>query len=159
MPKAWPEGSGGRRLRWMGPAAIVLTLLGCGQGPGTAPVSGVVQFDGVPVTQGTVSFYPVAGGRPATGKLGPGGAFELSTFGNGDGALLGGHKVTISAMELINAPPPPKSLSEEISQSAPPPKAGPKARWIVPEKYSAQATSGLTATVVGGTNLIEFDLP
>lgn len=151
------------RARWRlsasGVAIAGLLLLGCDQGPQVAPVSGVVKFENTPVTQGTISFHPVAGGRPATGKLGAGGAFELSTFASGDGALLGEHKVTITAMELTDAAPAPKSLSEEISQPAPRATSGPKARWIIPEKFSAQATSELTATVADGANSIEFDLP
>lgn len=147
------------RLLASGVAVVAALLVGCDQGPDVSPVTGVVKFEGAPVTQGTISFYPTTGGRPATGDLGPDGSFELSTFAKGDGALLGEHKVTITAMQLTDAAPPPKSLAEEIAQPAAQASAGPKAKWLVPEKFSAQATSGLTATVANGANSIDFDLP
>jgi hypothetical protein len=35
----------------------------------------------------------------------------------------------------------------------------PKVEWLVPEKYSQQSTSPLTADVSGGTKPIDFALP
>jgi len=83
--------------------AMLLGLSGCG-GPGArvAPVKGKVVFDGKPVKGGSITFRPVASGteskagalgKPATGDVGDDGTFVLSTYGKGDGAVVGKHEV------------------------------------------------------------------
>jgi hypothetical protein len=75
-------------------------LCGCG-GPSMAPVKGHVMFNGKPVKEAAVTCSPVgAGGQKETGKPATGftdetGAFELSTFSNYDGALVGTHIVRV----------------------------------------------------------------
>ena len=137
---------------------LLFFVIGCDSKPNTGAVTGVVTFEGKPVTEGTVTFYPSEGGRPAIGHLGSDGAFTLTTFQVNDGALLGEHKVTIEAKQVTNVPPPPKSLAEEVSQASAP-RARAKVKWLVPEKYADQTNSGLTATVTDGANQIDFDLP
>lgn len=137
-----------------------MAVVGCNKGPELTPVTGTVEFDGKPVESGTISFYPASGGRPAVGKLGPGGHYQLSTLQEGDGALLGEHKVTIDSRKVIDGLPEPKSLQEEIEQANNNERRpSPKVVWIVPKKYRAQATSGLTASVNQGSNEIDFKLP
>lgn len=139
--------------------AAVVAAAGCGPGrPELAPVEGVVRFAGKPVEQGVVTFYPAAG-RPATGSLGPGGRYRLTTYESGDGALVGAHKVVIEAALVRNAAPPPASFAEEVSQSqVARPAAAPKVEWLAPEKYSQIATSNLEADVKPGDNVIDFNL-
>ena len=137
----------------------MLFTAGCNTGPETAQVSGVVSFDGEKVPEGTISFYPVAGGRPASGQIQSDGTYKLSTFDPGDGALLGDHKVAIESKKVTNAAPQPKSLQEEIANPGAGATANPSVSWIVPEKYAAVATSGLTATVSEGENEVNFTLP
>lgn len=139
--------------------AAVVAAAGCGEGrPELAPVEGVVSFAGKPVEQGIITFYPAAG-RPATGSLGPGGRYRLTTYESGDGALVGAHKVVIEAAIVRNATPPPKSFAEEVSQSqVARPAAAPKVEWLAPEKYSQIATSDLQAEVKPGDNVIDFNL-
>lgn len=86
-------------------ALLTACLIGCGGRQGaeyrTAPVRGVVVFQGQPVTAGTISLQPkeVAGaaegrtGRPASGELQADGSFVLSTYQPGDGAVVGKHRV------------------------------------------------------------------
>ena len=79
-----------------------LTITGCGGSPGpeTAYARGTVKMNGEPVTSGRVMFYPAESkgdgtGKPASGHLDSNGEFELSTYGSGDGAVVGEHLVTV----------------------------------------------------------------
>lgn len=119
-------------------------LVGCSDGrPKTAPVKGTVTYAGKPVDKGSISFIP--DGLPvATGELGPGGAYTLTTFKKGDGAVLGRHKVVITAFQESADP-------VEASAKLPPP--------LIPLKYMNLMTSGLTAEVKDGDNTIDFALP
>src|SRR5262245_52825147 len=76
----------------------LLTTVGCGAQPGTAPtarVSGTVTLNGNPIAGINVAFMP-SSGRPASGVTDASGHFTLSTFGTGDGAVLGSHKVALA---------------------------------------------------------------
>ncbi|MEM1303340.1 MAG: hypothetical protein AAGG46_00500 [Planctomycetota bacterium] len=80
--------------------------LGCtGADYNVAPVSGTISFDGRPLSGGQLMFAPVAsGGGDKAGKAGfakvqPDGSFVVSTYGDGDGAVVAKHRVT-----LINNP-------------------------------------------------------
>jgi hypothetical protein len=79
-----------------------VALAGCTKSPyELAPVQGRVTIDGVPLTQGKVMFAPTARGdnvnpgKPAFGAIGPDGHFTLTTFKEGDGAVVGVHWVTV----------------------------------------------------------------
>jgi len=78
-------------------------LIGCGGGSGheeTASVTGTVTLKGTPVTEGRIAFFPPKG-RPAMGTIQSDGTYTLTTFDPGDGALLGNHRVTITAKETV----------------------------------------------------------
>ncbi len=115
---------------------IALTSVGCGpKRPNIAPVKGHVLFDGQPLTTGSLATMPKAG-RGAKGVINSDGTFELSTFGKGDGATIGRHKVAVAAFE----------------SSA---KAGPESgngKLLVPERYTNPESSGLTIDVQPGGN-------
>lgn len=86
--------------------AIVLTaiLSGCGRNEfRVARTEGVVECNGQPVSGGVVFFSPIAdsdqttlAGKPASGDVDTDGSFTLSTYHDGDGAIVGRHKVTYS---------------------------------------------------------------
>src|SRR5262245_32383200 len=67
-----------------------------------APVKGKVMFNGKPVKEAQVTFAPAGAadqketGKPATGFTDENGDFELSTFKNYDGAIVGSHNVRVS---------------------------------------------------------------
>ncbi|MCA8984713.1 MAG: carboxypeptidase-like regulatory domain-containing protein [Planctomycetaceae bacterium] len=125
---------------------LLLVLPGCGGTslPATVSVSGIVTFNGEPLADATVVFYP-AEGKPATGKTGPDGVYKLTTFQADDGALPGKHKVAISKSSAA-----PESNSPEDMA---------KIKREIPDKYSNADTSGLTADVqVGQTADIDFNL-
>jgi hypothetical protein len=101
----WP-GLCRRRVGYVAPVAIGLSLLmglgGCSKSSfDLAPAGGVVTVDGVPFTTGNVMFAPIAtgddsrAGRPAMGRLQSDGSFVLSTYEEGDGAVVGEHWVHI----------------------------------------------------------------
>ncbi len=116
------------------------TLLMCFLIPGctpsdqlfVAPIGGTVTYKGKPVPNGTVMFMPAAG-PAATGELDPEGRFKLTTYSPGDGAILGSHAVSVTALEEM------KDVLPEQRSGLPKP--------IVPEKYLSHTTSGIKIEV------------
>ena len=141
-------------------AALILLLAGCGgpSRPATVPVSGRVTYQGKPVPLGQIVFYP-AKGRPAMGAIGADGSYRLTTFETaGDGATPGRYRVTIQATRTIGGGARPKSLEEEL-HGVGSGSGQTVTEWLVPEKYSRQESTPLTAEVKPGSNTINFDLP
>ncbi len=82
---------------------ISLQLTGCGSKGefSVARVSGTVKTaDGTPLTHGMLKFTPIPknakalAGKPAFGSI-TDGKFVLSTYGTGDGAVIGRHRVVL----------------------------------------------------------------
>lgn len=69
----------------------------------TAPARGIVTVDGRPMGFGRVQFSPVStgdalnAGKAAFGFINEDGTFSLTTYKEGDGATIGGHRVLISS--------------------------------------------------------------
>jgi hypothetical protein len=118
---------------------LLLVCVGCGSS-GVAPVSGTVMLDGKPLETGAIMTLPEAG-RGAQGRI-QNGRFQLSTFGTNDGALLGTHKVAVSA-------------SEPSRGSGPEAQVG---KLLVPQRYTNPDASGLTIDVQRGNNEVELRL-
>jgi hypothetical protein len=95
-----------------------------------APVKGKVLLDGQPLTVGSVNTLPTAG-RGAHGDIQSDGSFQLRTFAKNDGALVGRHKVSVSAYDSTG-PKGPES---------------PYGRLLVPQRYTNPESSGLTIDV------------
>ena len=83
-------------------AALAVVPLGCSRPPHElAPVRGTVTLDQTPLGGGRVMFAPIAAsqnrevGKPAFGQIQADGAFRLTTYREGDGAVVGEHWVTI----------------------------------------------------------------
>lgn len=78
-------------------ATLLVANTGCGSRPEVAPVRGTVNMDGKPLPGGRVMFQPIAAGedknvgRPALGQIQEDGSFVLTTFEEGDGAVVGAH--------------------------------------------------------------------
>lgn len=125
-------------------AAVLLVVVGCGPSrPKTAVVQGKVTYKGKPVYTGTINFVP-ANGTAATGQLSSDGSYRLKTFTDGDGAILGSHRVYIVAMDDKG------QAGLEAFTPLPPP--------IIPLKYTSLSTSDLTAEVKDEPNTFNFDL-
>lgn len=123
----------------------LLLVLGCRQDSKLGRVHGTVRLDEKPLTTGTIRFMPEAG-RSAAGKLQSDGTYTLGTYGESDGALIGVHKVAIIAYEAAGDGRP---AYENQGQSSKP---------LVPKRYMAPGTSGLTFDVKQGDNQADFDL-
>jgi hypothetical protein len=126
--------------------ALLAALNGCSrrQGLETAPVSGKVTYRGKPLPNGTVMFVP-GEGPAATGEIRPDGSYTLGTYTATDGAVLGNHKVSITALQNVG-----EALPEQRS---------PTPSSLLPAKYLNHENSGLTAEVKRGKNEVNFDLP
>lgn len=114
-----------------------------------ADVTGKVTLNGKPLEikpprgAGMVTFVPQdasENGRYAYGEIGPDGTFTMTTPDEGDGAVLGTYAVMISAGER-------DSDSEEASLVP-----------LIPRKYGSDQTSGLTAEVKEGDNVVDLKL-
>lgn len=90
----------------MGCSLVCGAISGCGGGDGeleVVAISGKVTCNGKPLGAGVgVQFVPVAAGantpyvgKSATAVLQADGTFSLSTYGDGDGAVLGRHRIVI----------------------------------------------------------------
>ncbi|MEP3480163.1 MAG: hypothetical protein ABJZ55_13005 [Fuerstiella sp.] len=100
--------------------AVLLLAPGCSDEQfETAAVSGTVISGADPVSSGTIIFNPIATGtntmvgKSATGFI-EDGKFTLSTYGNGDGAVVGEHSVIVTGKET-----PPADVDEVEWGSAP----------------------------------------
>lgn len=113
--------------------ASSLPSLGCGSSYELplADVEGRVLIDGRPLEQGQVLFVPEKG-RGAHASIAPDGTFTLSTYGDGDGAIVGPHRVSVSS----------RSTTGDDPNNIDAPKIS-----HIPERYSNPATSGLTFQV------------
>jgi hypothetical protein len=121
---------------------LCLGAVGCGGG--AAPVSGRVTLDGKALADATVSFQPSdagAAGPGSSGKTDSNGQFTLQVVGkNSNGALVGKHRVTISAKGNTEADDSGKKVSDRA-----------------PAWYNTQTT--LTFDVPsGGTDKANFEL-
>ena len=131
--------------------------MGCAQrGLPVQFVEGTVTLDGVAVADADVGFTPKEGseGVPAVGKTDVNGYYRLTSAqggGFGKGAVVGEYEVRVikfldlDAVEPVNPQP-----------GDPLPLAQP--RHHLPRQYADVKTSGLSATVKKGKNLIDFNL-
>jgi hypothetical protein len=137
-------------------SAITGTLLaalpGCGGGEfKTAPVTGKVTYQGQPVTAGSLTFAPVASGekalagRPGTGAVKSDGTYTLSTHKEGDGAVVGPHRVSYS-------PPPAENKTIEVDGSVQ------AVEPTEPQPYQGLAPKQPQVDVAKGSNTIDIEL-
>ena len=142
------------------PDAVVTLLLtlvacfaGCSEDATTASVSGIVRLDGKPLPLGIIRFIPSAG-RPASGEIQSDGTFTLGTYGKKDGALIGKHRVTVTAIQS-DAPVADPIARQNVSLNT---KRNPNLKRLVPTRYNGPTSSRLTFEVKPGQNHAEFDL-
>jgi hypothetical protein len=104
--------------------ALALTA-GCGSDdrPPLGRVWGTVTYNGKPLESGEVVFSPVLDsaartGQPAIGTI-SNGSYTMTTFDDGDGALVGDHIVTVKSNEVIRSEKPRKNDVEKIRTPGP----------------------------------------
>jgi hypothetical protein len=122
-------------IGWRGLAAMMAWALlsGCGgaDGPPAVPASGTVTFQGKPISKGGIQFQPEKG-RPASGTIADG-KFTLSTYKEGDGAIVGKHAVAVSVTEEV------KDKDGDTT-----------VKYLIPQKFANPTTSKITAEVPSG---------
>jgi hypothetical protein len=134
-------------MRWHLLATVfILVLTGCG-GISTAPVTGKVILDGKPLAGATVTFIPEGTnpGPTSSGQTDSNGQYSLAlvTDAHVKGAVVGKHKVKISAME---------GGGDSAAGADPKPRVD-----KVPAEYNTN--SGITFDVpAGGTSSADFKL-
>jgi hypothetical protein len=135
------------RGRWAA-GLVALLAFGCG-GSKVVPVSGKVTLDGVPLANAKVNFQPLGNGKinPGLGsyaKTNDQGEYSLMLVDqSGPGAIVGKHRVEISAFESEKRDP------NDDRERQPPDK--------VPARYNVK--SELTFEVPpGGTTKADFPL-
>jgi hypothetical protein len=123
---------------------------GCGgdkpkwQRPKPVHAGGVVRLNGQPLESALVTFTNPTLGVSASGRSDAEGKFTLTTFEQGDGAVPGKYKVSVSK---VIAPPGlvDKTAAPVMRRAGAPP--APQPRWLIPKRYGNAETSGLTAEV------------
>ncbi len=122
---------------------------GCGgSGTAVARVEGVVTLDGKRLSSGRVTFWPEAG-RSGSGWIEEDGTYTLGTFREFDGAVLGHHKVAVTAASKTPIGPPDFD------------RDGPARGWPrspIPVRYSNPESSGLAFEVRPGANQFHIAL-
>ena len=131
--------------------AMVLAI-GCGDSKKFAPVSGKVTLNGKPLPSAHVMFQPdvdpgsIQGGEGSAGKTNDKGEFTLKSSTGKTGAMVGTHRVSISALE-----------AQVGDRDTRPPRGGPPLADKVPARYNSK--SELTFPVPrGGSDKADFDL-
>lgn len=124
-------------------ALLLATHAGCSPSHQleTAEVHGTVTLDGRPVTAGGVMFLPDRG-RGATAKISSDGTYRLTTYVDGDGAIVGKHQVSIL---------PPYAAGETDLPSAP--------AQSIPARYHNGGSSRIEVEVQAGqVNVVDLKL-
>lgn len=135
-----------RCILFTGLGCVLVGFAGCGgDGPEVIPIRGEVLYKGEPlkdVPQGLVRYLPKnnSQGRQASGRIQPDGSFVLTTFKGDDGVVPGDYDITVSA---YTTQPELTRAQVEASHGA----GIPKARLLIPDKFTEPTTSGLSDTV------------
>ena len=142
------------RLRGFGYVAIAL-LIGCSsRDPNrleTVPVSGTVTFNGKPVDNAFVSFVARQENIAANGVTDAQGRFALTTYEDGDGAVIGVHDVSVN--KTSGKASTAVVIEDDPAGYAPGITPPPVVTYHIPERYSQPSSSGLKVTVEkGGKN-------
>jgi len=131
--------------------AVGLGLLTVGCSSGKLPLAsagGKVTYQGKPLEFGTILFQPTGGGLTARGEIQPDGTFVLGTYSDGDGAVIGKHKISITCNDTQR---PGYTLAPGAEATV--------GKSLIPEKYTEAETSGLQAEVTAdGDNQFTFEL-
>ena len=142
---------------------LLIACVGCGDSAyDVAPVRGRVLCNGKPVGSGVIAFTPVGGvagrtegsGKPAMANVQSDGTFVLTTYEDGDGALVGEHAVSFRKRGWLPI--------DQASFNALPPEeqqrymklAGPKPAPI----SCGTDISPATVEVTSSENVFEFEL-
>ena len=170
---AEPEEEGeGIQIDWTKPPFLVLYgvvglvclwlaykwIFGPSRNPNLVRVMGTVTLDGKPLAGAVVTFHPATkDGSSAVGGTDRFGKFDMNTAGQGNGALIGEYRVTVTKLvseEKMMNPDEAKKFTSETGKPPPQPKVTNEA----PADYATPQGTPLTATVKRGGPPLKFDL-
>ena len=120
---------------------LVVIAVGCGkQSRELNPITGKVTYQGKPLQYGSVTIEHNSG-QPATAAIQRDGTFVMATLGEGDGVIMGKHRVRVACYEGQNPdnkidPGQPVTLGKAL----------------IPDRYSAFDSSNLSIDVHPGAN-------
>ena len=131
-------------------SVFIVSSVGCSSENrvATGTVTGVVTYNGDPLQIGSLLFVPVGGGPTAEANIGTDGSFEMGTYDDDDGAVVGEHQVMITAFTA----PGGSGLPEDVIDGDGAPVS------ILPDFYGDLEKSGLKVDVKSGENNIDFVL-
>ncbi len=131
------------RMIWSWLAVVALVGVGCGESDTVSrhDVTGTIQFDGQPVTEGTVTFLDPATSHAASGSLDESGNYLVQVPD-------GSYQVTVT---------PPL---EEVASSNPNIAGGEAFKQVenIPVKYHREMTTDLSAEVSSSATEFDFEL-
>jgi hypothetical protein len=127
------------RPAYVFPLCWLLLLAGCGSSH-DASITGHVTLDGSPLTSGTVTFHPAAGGAIAYGQIDSQGNYAVKT-GRESGLTPGSYVVTVVATGE-----PSKGMDESPGE------------LLTPARYGSVEESDLKFEVKAGENTIDIPL-
>lgn len=117
------------------------------------PISGTVRLDGSPLVGASIMLQPVDGGIYGYGISGEDGAFTISTYEIGDGAIPGEHRIIVS-MQGSQVFPGGEPGDEDDSTGEITTQHG----TLIPEKYTDAETSGLSVVVSADSEPLILEL-
>lgn len=125
---------------------LCIVFAGCGgssDAPALVKVSGVVNFQGKPLPEATLTFYP-SSGPVGVGRTDADGAFQIRTNGS-LGVVVDTHKVTVFVTDAAAEPPPMDGNEMAVANKS-----------VLPKKYADKETTDLQITVSaeGNENLV-----
>jgi hypothetical protein len=134
-----------RKFRCIYPATVFAVavgfLLGCAGGSDTGEVSGTVTYDGKPVEDGAISFFPSDGKGPTAGGTIKNGKYTATKV------PVGTAKVSISGSKVVG--------KKKVYDTPDSPEM-PVTKELLPEKYNTKTE--LTLDVKSGSNEKNWDL-
>jgi hypothetical protein len=146
---------------------LILVALGCtvawgcsdststGDRPPVFQVAGTIRYQGQPLADAVVTFFPISGKQSAFGRTDPAGHYTLTTFETDDGAEAGDYAVVIQKYEPqapTGSPEGENYVPPTNIQQAPP-------KLLTPTTYLTPQTTPLKATVKAGEeNQFDFEL-
>ena len=147
-------------VAWSCMSLNVLVFAGCSGSdrPEMVPVSGTVMYRGEPLEGASVRFVGQIG-RPAIGRTDADGRFTLTSFDEGDGAVLGEHAVTVTKYAKPSFEPPKNPEGGYIFESEAEKLAFYDTPSVIPTRYENSDQSGLQFTVTAeGPNDFTIEL-
>ena len=142
-----------RWLRFLAATALLLGLVGCGDGLKRVPVQGKLTATGQPLDNATVQFIPTdeTKGEGGMGRSDDGGNFTLTGSRAGaEGIVPGQYKVRVSRLLARDGTVLPTDAKQADN---------PGCKESVPKLYASLEATPLTATVPETGGEVAIDIP